>query len=235
MSKPQLNPKIFAILKKKIEGSDNSIKIKITRLKNKHYLSSNASAEMLAKSNGFSVSKHLSLEEKKELRDKEIVSKPKIELKKAKKYQKKIIDFIKYSTSDTFLKKHIEEVNKAYTHKCYTSAFIISRKVIENLIFQIVKKKCERTEKNLYVTSNGSRIQDLSVLLDNIKNIISIRVDPDEKELLLRIVTKAKAFKNEANNKTHSLYHISNKPELDSANPQEILDLINEEFEKFID
>ena len=35
-------------------------------------------------------------------------------------------------------------------------------------------------------------------------------------------------FKDEANDKTHSLYHISSKKELDDANPQQIFDLVKE-------
>ena len=88
-------------------------------------------------------------------------------------------------------------------------------------------------EKNLYITGSSGRIQDLSVLIKNINKIIARRVDPEERTLLLRITQKAKPFKDDANNKTHSLYHLSSKKELDEANPQEVLDLIMEELTKF--
>jgi len=234
MPKKETNPKILEILIKKLKISKNAVQIRITRIKNKHYLSNNASAEIIARGKGFSISRYLSLEEKAELRDKEIVNKPTIKLNNKSKKRERIIEFIKYDTDTTSLKKHIAEVNRAYTFQCYTSAFILSRKIIENLVFKILKKKCERSEKNLYVVDHGGRIHDLKVLLENINNVICNRVDPDEKSLLKRITSKAKMFKDEANDKTHSLYHMANKKELDEANPQEILDLIEEEFKDFI-
>src|SRR3989344_6112020 len=46
-----------------------------------------------------------------------------------------------YSTTDHFKKGHVEELNKAYTFTCNTAVFILARKIVENLIIDILKAK----------------------------------------------------------------------------------------------
>ena len=63
------------------------------------------------------------------------------------------------------------------------------------------------------------------MILKNLNN--KARDFGPEAELVTRTAQKAGQFKNDANNKTHSKYHIvKNKKELDDKEPQEVIELI---------
>lgn len=138
-----------------------------------------------------------------------------------------MVAFAVYPTSDGLLDKHIEEINRTYTNDCFTATFILCRKVLENLIVQILKTKYpDRTKEHRakYFDFNNNRILDFNVILTNLRNSIS-DFGPENK-LVLRICQLAEGFKEDANDMVHSLYHIANKKELDEKGFQNILDLI---------
>lgn len=234
MGKQKLNPKIFAKLKKKYpKKTDNAIQVKLSKLSRKHNVTLNAAAEIWAKEKGFSVWGLLNDKDRESLKDKYFQT---ITIrKKEQKSGRKIINFIDYQTNNKFLKAHIDEINRCYTCSCYTAAFILTRKVIENLITDMVKRKLPnktKEDRGLYLDLSKGRIHDLSILIKNFRKKAS-NFYPDEKKLILRILQLAEEFKDDANDKTHSLYHISSKKELEGKNPQVILDLIKEFFEKY--
>ena len=141
---------------------------------------------------------------------------------------KKIIKFIEYDTDDTFILGHIHEVNICYTYHAYTAAFILCRKIIENLLIEIIVKKYPQKKDNidLYYDKTKNRIQDFSQILRNLR--LKINDFGAEKSLLDRILNKTEIFKDEANNKTHSSYHLLRGPkELDNANVPDILIMIH--------
>jgi len=79
----------------------------------------------------------------------------------------------------------------------------------------------------IYYDVDQRRTKDFSVILKNF-NKKSFSFAPDD-TLVKRIVTLCKEFKDDANDKTHSWYHlVSKKKELDDKNPQYILDLIEQ-------
>jgi hypothetical protein len=142
--------------------------------------------------------------------------------------EKEIIQLIKYETDDPFRKGHIDEINRAYTCRCYTSVFILCRKVIENMIIDILKKKFpprEKQNKELYFDINKRRFKDFGVILDN---FYAKRNEFDlDKKIVERIVSLAKPFKKEANDKAHSWFHLVRKrKEIDDIDIQGIIDLI---------
>ncbi|MDO8528375.1 MAG: hypothetical protein Q7S06_00600 [Nanoarchaeota archaeon] len=234
MAKQKLNPKILLKLKKKFpKKTENNIHVTLSKLSRDHRVPLNAAAEIWAKREGFSVWGLLDDKDRDSLKDKNIqVIKTKVS---SHQKSKNIPSFITYPTGNKFLKAHIEEINRCYHAHGYTASFIIIRKVIENLIVEIIKKKFPnktKQDKEIYLNFDTGHTRDLSEIIDNLRKK-STSFDPDEKQLVQRILSLSEKFKNDANDKTHSLYHISSKKELDDSNPQQILDLIKEFFEEY--
>ncbi len=231
----RLNPEILKIIKKKTGMGEQAIRNAISTLKNTKFprTTQNAAAQLFAQIRGFSVAQKLKTEDRNTLPNIELEKPVKILRKENKSPQKKkIIEFVTYTTQNKFLRAHLDEINRCYTHNCYTASFILIRKVIENLITEMIKKKFPnntKQEKELYLDLAEGRTHDLSILIKNLRNKASA-FDPQEKKLVLRILQLSEQFKDDANDKTHSLYHISNKTELDNKNPQMIFDLITEYF-----
>src|SRR4030042_165330 len=119
MGKRQLNPKIMEVLKRKTGKNETSISPDLSDIRNKYNLTLNAAAFMYAKNRRFSVGRYLTDEDRESLKaikiEREIVK-----IKLQSKIKSKLIIFIKYETDDKLLAKHIEEINKTYTHGCYT-------------------------------------------------------------------------------------------------------------------
>lgn len=236
MVKQKLNHKILLRLKKKFpKKTENALQVKLSKLSRKHRVTLNAAAEIWGKEDNFSVWGLLEDKDRESLKDKSFQV---VKIKKSStknRMNKKIIEFVNYQTSDKFLEAHLNEINRCYTYSCYTAAFILIRKVIENLIVEIIKKEFPNKtheEKSLYLELNKGRIHDLSILIKNLREK-AVNFEPDEKKLILRILQLSEEFKDDANDKTHSLYHISSKKELEDKNPQMIFDLIKEYFKKF--
>lgn len=140
----------------------------------------------------------------------------------------RIIELVKYDTADHFIKGHIDEMNRAYTFKCYTSVFILARKIVENLIIDILKKKFPekgRANKELYFDTNQKRLKDFE---DILKNLRGKKNDfGSENKAVERLCDLAGKLKENANNKTHSWYHlVEKKKEVDDLNLNTIFELI---------
>jgi len=235
MARQKLNPKILKKLKIKFpKRTEGSIQARLSQLSRQHGVNLNAAAEFMARPNNFSVWGLLDEKDKEYFKDKDLQI-IKIKNNSNKKDSKKIKIIVNYETKNNFLKAHFLEINKCYTYRCYTASFILIRKVLENLITEILKKKFPRNSKQdreLYLDLDRGRILDLSTLIKNLRKKATL-FDPEEKKLILRILQLSENFKDDANDKTHSLYHICNKSELENKNPQHILDLIKEFFNKF--
>jgi hypothetical protein len=132
-----------------------------------------------------------------------------------------------YETSDVLLKNHIDEVNRAYNCKCFTATFVLCRKVLENLILNILQEKYSsktREDRAKYFDLNNGRNLDFGILLKNLRNSATDFIPKNK--LVERICQLSECFKDEANDMTHSLYHIASKKEIDENKFQNILDLI---------
>ena len=149
-----------------------------------------------------------------------------------KKFQqskpKKISEAIKYESENPFIKGHILELNRAYTFSCFTAVFILGRKIIENLIVDILRKKFPETSKQnkeLYFDIVQNRFRDFGVILENLhkkKNEFGT-----ENKAVEKLYVLAKKFKDDSNDKVHSWYHlVKKKGEIDELELQTIIDLI---------
>lgn len=231
MVRQKLNPKIFSRLKKKFpKKTNNALNVKLSKISRKHNTTLNAAAEIWGRQENFSVWGLLDKEDKESLKDKSfqtIVIKRKDNVKSK---NRSVVEFIKYQTQDNLLKAHIDEINRCYSHNCYTATFILIRKVIENLIKEIIKKRL--SNKSLYLDLGRGRIHDLSILIKNLKQE-SNSFGPEEKKLVQRILFLSEKFKDDANDKAHSLCHISTKREIEDIQPQMIFDVIEKYFTEY--
>jgi hypothetical protein len=97
---------------------------------------------------------------------------------------------------------------------------------MENLIAQILKKKFSSAKnRSLYEDPANRRSLDFSVILDNFYKSRT-KFSISTASAIERIKQRATPFKNDANDKAHSLFHIASKSEIENANVQEIFDLI---------
>ena len=234
MTYRQLDSKILEFLKKKTGRATKTLRNDISKLRSDFPgVPINSVAHIYARQNETSVLAKLTKEEKEKVPNVEIPKPRKIIVKSNQKKQK-TIQYIRFQSSNKFINGHIDETNRAYSCKCYTAAYILIRKILENLITDIIRQKFPPNKKKenleMYYDIDQRRTKDFSIILKNF-NKKSFSFAPDD-VLVTRIVTLCKKFKDDANDKTHSWYHlVSKKKELDDKNPQYILDLI-EQLEK---
>lgn len=206
--------------------TEQSIRNALSRIRTKYFLTLNAAAEVFAQKRGFSVTRYLDDKDRETLKTLEIKKIP-IPSTKAKR-KKEIIKIASYETTDKCLTLHINEINKAYTCGCYTATFILCRKVLENLIVHHIlriKYPLNTEEHRIkYFDFNKNRNWDFNKLLSNLRDSAKDFV-PDQK-LVRRICQLSEGFKEDANEMTHSLYHIATRKEIDSKNFQHLLYLI---------
>ena len=232
MANAKLNPKILEVLSKKSGLKESTIRQNISKLKRSYpKCTLNAVAQIYASSLGFTVMQKLSQEDKNTIPHNEIVN-PKIKIQKKQIVKnEKTINFISYTSDGFFIKGHIDEVNKAYTKGCYTSVLILARKIIENLIIDILRNKYpdnSKKNKELYYDIPRNRYLDFSIVLKNLyfkKKEFGIT----KAKVIQRLYQKSKTFKDQANDKAHSWYHlVKNRKEIDDLEIQYIIELIKE-------
>lgn len=227
----KLNPEVVKLLHKKTGLKESTLRKEISNLRSTYPTATpNAIAQIIAMQREKTVWQKLTPEDKASLphldvkRTRHIVS-----AKSTKKNTKSIKTIIKYDTNDYFKRGHIDEINRAYTNKCYTSVFILTRKVIENLIVEILVNKfpaTTRENKELYYDITQKRFKDFSVIL---KNLFDKRheFEPKHVKTIEALYKQALKFKDEANDATHSWYHLVEKErEIDDLKIQTMIELI---------
>jgi hypothetical protein len=228
MKRDVIDPRILRYLKRRLKEkvSEHTIQSAISRTRGKDpSLTLNAAAEVYAKRFGESVQKFFNPQDRECFKSTKI---EKVPIKTSKPRGKRaIIEIAKYDTIDELLKAHLDEINKTYTCGCFTATFILCRKVLENLIIHhVLKKKYPTTQQDRekYWDFKRNRFLDFGVLLTNLKH--SANDFKSEKKLVERVCQLAEGFKDEANDMTHSLYHLATKKEIDAKNFQQILNLV---------
>jgi len=167
----KLNKEILQTLEERLNKSHNAIRIQLSLLRRKFPNATlNACAQILAQKNGFSVLQKLDQEDKTSMPNVEFKAPTKI-VKNQKAKKKRTLTIFNYTSNNYFIEKHVEEINKTYTHDCYTSTYILIRKVIENLIIDILCTKYPPTSqenRDLYYDFAQRRYKDFSVVLRNL-------------------------------------------------------------------
>ncbi len=231
MGRKKLNEKILQKLIKELPDlNPQSIRNAISKIGLKNGITQNAAGKEYGVRNGIKVDRFLDEDDLKDwssIANKNVQARPPTKNKQKPSKPKKIIKFIEYDTQDRFILGHINEVNICYTYHAYTAAYILCRKIIENLLIKIIIKKYPQKNDNLalYFDKSNNRSLDFSKILKNLRTKISDF--GSEKSLLDRVLNRVEIFKDEANRKTHSTYHLlRGSKELDDANVPDILDMI---------
>jgi len=226
----ELNPRILKFLKEKLKGriSEKTIPSAISRIRGKDpALTLNAAAEVFARKHGVSVQRFFNERDRDAFKIRKI-EKIKIKTSEQNHRRKKTV-IANYDSNDKMLKSHLDEINKTYTYGCFTSTFIMCRKVLENLLIHhiLIRKYPPNIPQNRdkYLDEND-RFLVFSKILSNLKN--SSTDFHHNKKLVERICNLAEGFKDDANDMTHSWYHLARKKEIDEKNFQQILDLVAE-------
>ena len=186
----------------------------------------NAIAQIFSKENGFSISKKIKKEDKESLPCIDYEPHHKVKVRKINREKKKP-EFLVYNSLDYFIRGHIKELNNAYNNACYTSAFILTRKIVENLLIDILRKKFpESKNKELYYSILQNRFHDFGIIIENLykkRNEFGI----EGEKIIARINQLVKPFKNNINDKVHSWFHLVEKrSEFDDISIHQIIELI---------
>ncbi|MBS1555742.1 MAG: hypothetical protein JSU09_12535 [Bacteroidetes bacterium] len=128
----KLSKDILKTLSTKLGKSENSIRVEISRLRTGkfHGAPLNSVAHVYAQQHGTTVYQKLSKEEKAAIPNHDLIkSAPKVVTKKVQK-KEKAFEFLKYETTDHFIKGHLKEINRAYNNKCFTATFILAERLL---------------------------------------------------------------------------------------------------------
>lgn len=226
----RLSKELREHLVKTLGITPESVSVRLAEIKRTYpHLTQAAAAQILAQKKGKSILGFLDEEDRKSLPSIQASAFPSVPVRRVSngKTAGRIMQakpIVLFSTSNRFVEKHIQEINGTYAAQCYTATFILCRKVMENLIVDVLRHSFPK-ERNLYEDAASHRSLDYSVVLDH---LFKKRTQFNTKAFgaIVRIKQKATAFKNDANDKAHSLFHIATKKEIDDAKPQEIFDLI---------
>lgn len=225
-----LEAKIIESLAKKLEKSKATIRKNVSLLAHEYpNVTPNARAQIFAKKYGATVWAKLNEEDRKSLPNIEVQRvRNVVKQIKTKTMRVRIIELIQYDTNDAFRRGHIDEINMAYTHKCYTSVLILCRKVVENMLIDILRKKFpenKKENKELYFDVAQRRFKDFSVILKNFRT--KSHEFEMNKKLVERIADIAENLKDKANDSAHSWFHLVRKQkEIDDFDVQNLISLI---------
>jgi len=147
---------------------------------------------------------------------------------KPNKIAREQLKFISAGGLDNFYQTLIQEINETYTNSTYTSTLILCRKLVENLLIDLLRKKYGRKSKDdveIYYNPHEGRFHEFTYLVKNLESRKSdFKIDLDLIEEFLRLVTP---FRQGANSKAHSLiYFIKNKEDLSRYDIQRMVDLL---------
>ncbi|MCZ7398259.1 MAG: hypothetical protein O8C62_01030 [Candidatus Methanoperedens sp.] len=113
---------------------------------------------------------------------------------------------------DVFYNKLRDEINDAYKMGLFTSVMLLSRKLFENLLIEILRIKYPPNQSGnleIYFIKNEQRFQNFTVLLKNIEDKKS-DFTPDE-HLISEIISLIKPFRKGANLNAHSIIIVSDE------------------------
>jgi hypothetical protein len=225
----KLNPNIVSYLAKKTGLSPKYIGKEISVLRSDFpSCTPNAVAQIFARKRGISVWGKLEKEDRTSLPVMEAKSRITITRTRGPK-KEKVLEVIRYDSANPFIRGHIDEINRAYTKGCYTAVHVLARKIIENLIRELLSGRFppeELENKELYYDIAQARFKDFNVILRNLYEKRN-EFGPGKSDAVKRLYDLAKNFKGDANDATHSWYYlIQSKSEIDNLNIQTIIDLI---------
>lgn len=138
-------------------------------------------------------------------------------------------EFIPVKFSDEFYEKLRGEINKCYTYGLANAALTLSRKLIENMVIQILRSKyppgSHPANLELYYQSSKGRFKNFSELVETLKDKRS-DFAPDI-NIVDKIVKNISDLRETANATAHSITTYNSVDDLDILNIPEAVSLIN--------
>ena len=118
-----------------------------------------------------------------------------------------------------------DEINQCYKSNYPNAAFFLCRKLVENLVFNILEKKFSRDIDLWYDKKNMFHLK-LSVLIKNLYDERS-KFKPNARRYIEKFNTNVGIFKKEANLKAHNIFdYLRNKDELKKFKISDIVQLL---------
>ena len=137
----------------------------------------------------------------------------------------KLIQNLGGAYPQSFYVKLEEEINDCYGGNYSNAAFFLSRKIIENLVFNILEKKFP-TKETLWYNSSIRSHHKLSLLISNLyDNRTDFKLSVQR--YIEKFNTQVGAFRKEANAKAHNIYeYLSDKSELKKFKINDLVQLL---------
>ena len=136
--------------------------------------------------------------------------------------------FISIPGLDNFYQRLIKEINESFYNITYTSTLILCRKLIENLLIDVLRKKYgDKTKEvvEIYYNTSTGRHHSFTYLVKNLED----RKDDFEvdKEIVNEFISLVKPFRVGANSKAHSIiFFVDKKEELVDYHIPRMIDLL---------
>lgn len=138
-------------------------------------------------------------------------------------------NLIEIKFDNFFYSNLAKEVNLAYKFGMFTSAIILSRKLIENLVIEIfrVKYKSSRSRNlNLFYDMQKRRFHDFSYLIDKLEIKNKKNDFGPNKQDVSKFLSVVKPFRKNANSNTHSIIEKPKQEDVARLDIQYMVDLL---------
>jgi len=151
------------------------------------------------------------------------------EIKKAMKNlstQQELPPFLDFRPKypEVFYKPLEEEINNAFNRSLPNATLMLTRKLVENLLYNVLERKFP-ARPPIWYDIKRARANDFGLLVDNLKGNRN-KFAPDEQELVDKLLSLIKPFKREANSKAHKvIQYLDSVDDLKSLKVQEIVEL----------
>ena len=106
------------------------------------------------------------------------------------------------------------DINKCYSFGVYSAVRILNRKLLENLLIDLLRKKFGMTEIDLFFDTGKGRFHDFSILLKNMDVKLG-DFKPISTALDSRLLKKINEFRDSGNSSAHTIELQIEKGELD--------------------
>ncbi len=124
-----------------------------------------------------------------------------------------------------FYKPLEKEINACYSAKLFNACLLLSRKIIENLIYNLLRIKF-RSDIELRWNTGRNRPHNFAILVDNLEQKRS-QFNQEEQMFIDKFIKLCKPFRRYANSKAHNIMeYIERKDEIDNMKIPEMIQIL---------
>jgi len=167
----------------------------------------------------------LLVENRKRIEGREPSRKKKKGLKKTEKIESEELLAFSNNYPWVFYRPLEKEINACYSTKLFNSCLLLSRKMIENLIYNLLGITFPRDGELRWNTSKN-RPHDFAVLIDQLEQKIN-QFSAEEQSFIEKFLRLCKPFRRYANSKAHNIMeYIERKDEIDNMKIPEMIQIL---------